>query len=238
MKILSIANSQSSTNLTSATSKKAEKISTKTPISNLQKAKKQAATASSANSEKANKKDISTTESNSTEYFPKTSTSWKGKPICEDIDDMNKNCCCSKYDIEAVLEEAYESGNEEHPWVKAIEDYPCISCMDLEIIADELAAQTKDNSRLSLPIPGAPKTLNPSNIWPIQDEVHDYCLNLVKHVLGYSYGKLKTISEKEALGGRYKEVLTYCADLVTKRFAPLDIITGKFKEEIFPWGYR
>ena len=63
----------------------------------------------------------------------------EGPKMCKSYDDPSENCCCSYYTIEAIVDEAYDRGTEHHPGIKAIEDYPCTPCVDLEILSDELA---------------------------------------------------------------------------------------------------
>lgn len=65
--------------------------------------------------------------------------SWEGKPICKDENDPRPNCCCDGYSIEAVLDEAHEYGLDKRREVKRLEKYPCITCSELETIADRLA---------------------------------------------------------------------------------------------------
>ena len=47
--------------------------------------------------------------------------------------------CCDGYSIEAVLDEAYENNLGNNSQIKRLEKYPCISCDELESIADELS---------------------------------------------------------------------------------------------------
>lgn len=70
---------------------------------------------------------------------PSKKNSWEGKPICESTVDTNQNCCCDGYSIESILEQVYENDLANNPDIEMLEKYPCISCSDLETIADRLA---------------------------------------------------------------------------------------------------
>lgn len=48
--------------------------------------------------------------------------------------------CCDGYSIESILDQAREWGLSKNPEVRRLEKYPCITCSELESIADELAA--------------------------------------------------------------------------------------------------
>lgn len=71
----------------------------------------------------------------------KPSSSWDGKRMCEDENDPDPNCCCDGYSIESVIDQSYEYGLGDDPAVKRLEDYPCITCSDLDSIVDDLAAK-------------------------------------------------------------------------------------------------
>jgi len=161
-------------------------------------------------------------------FIPATSTSWEGKPMCVDEFDENPNCCASGYDIEAIIDGAYEDGLENHPGVKAIEGHPrpCVTNAELEILADELAPMAIKSPKRP-EIPGIPERLN------IKDHpatgTYDYdakkfCINLVKDVIQHFYGSLKDIPQKKLLGESYAKVRNYCAEAIEYRFGIVNVI--------------
>ena len=161
-------------------------------------------------------------------FIPKTSKSWEVKPICVDEFDKNPNCCASAYDIEAIVEGAYEDGLEGHSGVKAIEGHPrpCVTTADLETLMDELAPMA--NKAPARPeISGVPKGLNikghPGDVY-YDYESNKFCINLVKSVLKYSYGILKDIPQKKQLGENFEKVRNYCAEAVEYRFGLINVI--------------
>lgn len=168
-------------------------------------------------------------------FVPETSTSWKGKPLCVDEFDENPNCCASGYDIDAILETAYEDGLEDHPGVKALGNKPCVNSSQLESLADELAHMSylKEKKQPSSSIPGLPDFININEpTYYIGDRrVFRYCDELLFNTLSHSYGTLKSIPQKVKLGENFKAVVDYCADVIVERVPIFDILTNKFKED-------
>ena len=66
-------------------------------------------------------------------------SSWTGKRLCRDVYDKDPNCCCDGYSIESVIDQSREYGLGEHPEVKKLEAYPCITCLKLDSIMENLA---------------------------------------------------------------------------------------------------
>ena len=64
---------------------------------------------------------------------------WSGNRICKDVSDPDPNCCCDGYSIESVIDQSYEYGLGDHPEVKNLEKYPCMTCLELDSIVEELA---------------------------------------------------------------------------------------------------
>ncbi len=80
----------------------------------------------------------------------KTPDPWAGKPICKGLSDPNPNCCCDGYSIEAVLDEAYEANLGNNPEVKRLVEYPCLTCSELDSIADKLSALVPEKTDAEL----------------------------------------------------------------------------------------
>lgn len=80
----------------------------------------------------------------------KTVDPWANKPLCKGVNDRNPNCCCDGYSIEAVLDVAYEEGLNNNPEVKRLEQYPCLTCSELDSIADQLSSLIPEKSDAEL----------------------------------------------------------------------------------------
>ena len=175
-------------------------------------------------------------------FIPKTSK-WGKKPECVDEFDENPKCCVSGYDIEAVLEQAYEDGLEDHPGVMAIENRPCITAMDLETLADELAIMAPEEEKSSddLPttnIPGAPHDLDLS-VNPVMepdDNVVNYCIKLTHDVIAKSYGALKSIPQKKALSINFEAVWDYCTEMTLSRYDLKSIMKNEAYDKNKPYS--
>ena len=146
-------------------------------------------------------------------FIPETSK-WGKKPLCIDEFDENPNCCASGYDIEAIVDQAYEDDLQDHPGVMAIENRPCVHSGHLESLADELAIMAPYEPELGPGnIPGAPKWLNlKQEVTKAADDtdISTYCKKLVHNVLSASYGTMKSIPQKVALGENFRAVTEYC----------------------------
>ena len=163
-------------------------------------------------------------------YIPETSKSWEGKPLCINELDKNPNCCASAYDIEAIIDQAYENGIQEHPGVEAINKFPrpCVTSSDLETLADELAGlePIKTESKYA----GAPKSFSlnkdPWDIWHDPDVVN-YCKDIVKAVMANNFGQNVTVPYKKALGNSFNKVFDYCARVVVEKVPAKEIFTNQ-----------
>jgi len=65
---------------------------------------------------------------------------WVGNSVSKNNANLEANLCCDGYSIESVIDQAYEAGLGDRPEVMRLEQNPCLSCSELESIADELAA--------------------------------------------------------------------------------------------------
>lgn len=161
-------------------------------------------------------------------FIPQTSKSWEGKPMCIDEFDENPNCCASGYELEAIVEGAYEDGLQNHPGIKAIEGHPrpCVTSSDLEILMDNLAPMAQ-KAPTRPGITGIPERLNvdghPSSVY-YDYESNKFCINLVKDVIKHSYGVLKSLPQQKLLGEDFEKVRNYCAKAVEYRFGIVNVI--------------
>lgn len=163
-------------------------------------------------------------------FIPQASRSWEGKPTCVDKLDGNPNCCATAYEVEYVVDEAYEHGLEEHPGVKAIAGHPrpCVTSADLEILMDQLAPMSYQEPPRKH-IPGTPEKLDladPTGVGYVYD-VKKFCIELVKSTISYSYGAQKSLPQKNLLGEHFDKVHNYCARGVERYFGLTNIIKNK-----------
>lgn len=187
-------------------------------------------------------------------FIPETSE-WGEKPLCEYDEsaeyDENIKCCSSGYDIEAIVEQAYEDGIGDHPGVKAIEDRPCVSDYDLETLADELAHVSflklakeeeayeqqlaKEEARKKMlqssPIP---EGLDPNSSTKVikDNKVLLYCADLVHRTLTKSYGGEASIPEKQIIPDKFNSILRYCSTAMRRRVNIVDLIQNTFINKV------
>ena len=174
-------------------------------------------------------------------FVPETSD-WDNKPLCVDEFDENPNCCASGYDIEAVLEQAYEDGLNEHPGVKALEGRPCIHSADLETLADDLATMSTseevkpvihNDSNLPDNPGGIPENLNPNARTDVifDKKILNYCADLVNRVTTASYGGKAEVPEIKTLGSKFNDVFRFCAYAITERVSIIDVLQNKYQNK-------
>lgn len=74
------------------------------------------------------------------------STSGSTRPASQISPNPPAKSCCDGYSVESVLDQAREWGLSKNPEVRRLEKYPCITCSELESIADELAAMAPEQT--------------------------------------------------------------------------------------------
>ena len=74
----------------------------------------------------------------------------KSMTFCEEKDWYNDaKCCMDSYSIEHVLDVAHTYDLRELPEVKFLEEYPCLNGLELDSLADKIAAYIPDSNFVS-----------------------------------------------------------------------------------------